>query len=321
MLMTRAVALRISLTIVWIAGTGAVFSQPYPNKPIRIITGGVGGGVDIAARQITQLLLTALGQPVIVDNRSSGSIPGQIVSKAPPDGYTLLATASTFWIMPLLEITPYDPIDDFSPITLMTSSPALLVVHPSVPANSVKELITLAKAKPGVLNYASSQPGSSNHLAAELFKAMAGVNIMGITYKSVALGINDVLGGHVQMMFPSTSLGTPHLRAGRVRGLGVTSLQPSALVPGLPAVAASGLPGFESVSFTGVFAPAKTPTTIITKLNQEIVRVLNRPDVKEKFLGIGAESVGSSPAEFTAKMKFEMTRLGKVIKDSGIKAE
>ena len=320
MLTTRTVAFGYFLAFALVLGAGVAFSQTYPNKSIRIVTAEIGGSGDIATRTIAQEISGPLGQPVIVDNRGSGFITGEIVASAAPDGYTLLFASSALWVTPLLRKTPYDPIKDFAPIALLVTAPNLLVVHPSLPAKSVKELIDLAKAKPGVLNYASSLPGTTNHLAAELFKSMAGVNIVGINYKGGGPGMNDLLGGHVQMMFVSTGLGTPHLKSGKLRALGVTSLQPSALAPGLPTVA-SGLPGFEVASVVGSFAPAKTPAMIINRLNQEIVRALNRSEVKEKYLSIGVETVGSSPAELTAKMKSEVTRLGKVIRDAGIKAE
>ena len=300
----------------------AVSGQNYPNKPVRIVTGGVGSGSDFVSRLIAQGLSGSLGQQVIVDNRPSGVIPGDTVAKAPPDGYTLLVSGSVLWIGPLLRDTnPYDPVKDFTAVTLAASSPNILVVHPSLPVKTVRELIALAKAKPGALNYSSAGTGASTHLAAELFKAMASVDIVRVPYKSSAAEMADLIGGHVQLTFGSTGAVTPHIRSGRLRAVAVTSPRPSVLASDLPTVAASGLPGYESVNIVGMFAPAGTPQAIINRLNQETVRVLNQADVKKKVLNSGVETVGSLPEECAAAMKSEMVRLGKVIKDAGIRAE
>ena len=303
-------------------GAGSVCAQGYPHKPIRIITTEVGGGSDIAARLIAQGMTGPLGQPVIVENRGGGAtISGEIVAKASPDGYTLFVAAGTLWIGPLLRKTPYDPVKDFAPITLVVSTPNLLIGHPSL-ANSVKELIALAKAKPGQLNYGSGATGASSHLAAELFKSMAGVNIVRIPYKGSGLAVNAVIANEVQMMFPNASIAIPHVKSGRLKALGVTSAEPSAVLPGVPTISASGLPGYESVLHTGLFAPAKTPAAIITRLNRDIVRYLGTPEAKELFLRTGgSEVVANKPEQFAAKIKSEMVRLGKLIKDVGIRAE
>jgi tripartite-type tricarboxylate transporter receptor subunit TctC len=305
-----------------VAQTSATSAQTYPNKPIRIVTPEIGGSQDVAARILSQGLAGPLGHPVIVDNRASGVIPGEIVAKARPDGYTLLLYAGTFWLQPFVrKNVPYDPVKDFSPITLVVVSPTVLVVHPALPAHSVKELIALAKAKPGELNYAMGSVGSANHLAAELFKAMSGVNMMGIGYKGNGPAVTGLISGQVQLMFATASSIVPHVKSGRLRALAVASAQPSALVPDLPTVAASGLPGYESTSTTGFFAPAKTPAAIIDRLNRESVRFLRTEEAKERFLRIGAEPVGSSPEELAAKVKSEMARMGKVIRDAGIRPE
>jgi len=248
-------------------------------------------------------------------------ITGDLVSHAAPDGYTLLVQGSAVWVASLFRKTPYDPVKDFLPITQLVTAPQILCVNSSVPAKSVRELIDLAKAKPGALNYASGLPGTLNHLAAELLKSMAGVNIVGITYKGGAPALNSLLGGETQIMFVAMSSAAPHLKSGRLRALGATTLQPSALAPGIPTLAASGLPGYESASVVGFLAPAKTPAPIINRLNQEAVRVLNTAEVKEKFLSIGIETVGNSPAQFGTSIKSEMARLGKVIKEAGLRAE
>ncbi|MBI4189464.1 MAG: tripartite tricarboxylate transporter substrate binding protein [Betaproteobacteria bacterium] len=302
-----------------VLGAGVVSGQEFPNKPIRMVTSPPGGGADFASRLIAQGLSGPLGQQVIVDNRG-GIIPMEIVSKAPPDGYTLLLSAS-LWLTPLLQNTPYDPVRDFSPITLVGNSPNVLVVHPSLPVKSVKELIALAKARPGELNYASGATGASTHLAAESFKSMAGVDIARIPYKGNGPALNALIGGQVQLMFATAGSVTPHLKSGRLKGLAVTSARPSALAPGLPAVTTSGLAGYESAAPYGIFAPAGTPATLINRLNQEIVRVLKQADVKDRFFNSGIEIVGSSPEGLAATVKSEMARSGKVIKDAGIRAE
>lgn len=299
---------------------GAAAGQNYPNKPVRMVTHGVGGGADFVARLIAPALTDSLGRQVVVDNRPHGVIPGEITSKAPPDGYTLLLASSPLWIAALLQNTPYDPLRDFSPITFAATSPHVLVVSSSVAVKSVKELIALARARPGALNYSSGSTGSSTHLAAELFKALAGVNIVRIPYKTGTAQITDVISGEVQLSFGIAGSVAGHVKSGRLRALAVTSPQPSALFPDLPTVAAT-LPGFESGSLYGMFAPAKTPAAVINRLNRETVRVLNRADVKEKFLNVGAEVVGSSPQEFAATIRSEMARMGKVIRDAGIRVE
>ena len=304
-----------------VLGAGMVWGQDFPNRPIRIVAPEVGGSGDFAARLVAQGLTAGLGQQVIVDNRGGSYIPQLIVAKAAPDGYTLHVNATGFWIGPLLRKAPYDPIKDFAPISVMTSSSNVLVVHPSLPAKSVRELIALAKAKPGELNYATGLSGSSSHLAGELFKHMAGVNFVRVPYKGNGPAVIGLIGGEAQLMFPSSTAVRPHLKSGKLRALAVTSAEPSALVPGLPTVAAAGLPGYESVGRTVILAPAKTPAPIIKRLNQEVVRVLKQPDVKEKFFNTGVETVGSSPEQLAAMAKSEMTRIGKMIKDVGIKAD
>lgn len=319
MILLRYIALLVAGSQI-IPGAGIVRGEIYPNKPIRIVTSETGGGNDIPTRLIAQGISVPLGQNVIVENRPS-SVTGELVSRAVADGYTLLVHGSNFWLGPLLQKTPYDPVRNFSPITLAASTPNVLVVHPSLPVKLVKDLITLAGAKPGLLNYASGSTGSSNHLAAELFKAMAGVNIVRIPYNGTGRALNGLMGGEVQLMFPNAGGATPHLKSGRLRALAVTSATPSVLGPGLPTVAASGLPGYESVNTLGIYAPVRTPAAIITRLNQEIVRFLKTPEAKEQLLNSGVEVVGSSPEQLGATMKSEILRIGKVIKDAGIKAD
>ncbi len=310
----------LAAVIVTTVGTSLGAGQNYPNKPIRMLTPGTGGGADFIARLLAPGLTDSLGFPVIVDNRTNGIIPGEIVSRATPDGYTVLLNSSPLWTGPLLQKTPYDPVTDFAPISFVANSPHVLVVTPSLPVTTVKELIALAKAKPGELNYAAASTGSSTHLAAELFKALSHVDIVRIPYNTGAQQVADVIGGRVQLTFGITGAVTPHIKAGRLRALAVTSAHPSVLFPDLPTVATM-VPGFESGSVYGLFAPAKTPVAIVNRLNRETVRVLTNPDIKAKFFNAGVEVVGSTPGELATKIKTEMTQLRKVIKDAGIRTE
>jgi len=294
----------------------------WPTKPIRLLSPGQGGGSDIAARLIAQGLTARLGQQVIVDNRVGGVIIAGITTRAQPDGYTLLLSAGTLWVLPLMQEKPaYDPIKDFTRITLVGSSPMVLVVHPSVPAKSVQELITLAKAKPGELNFATGPVGATPHLAAELFKSMAGIDIVHIAYKSVGLAVTDLIGGRVQLMFPNAGAAMPHIQAGRLKGLASGSARPSALAPGLPTLAESGLPGYEAVATYGMFAPAKTPAALVKRLNEETVRVLGTAEVKERLLSTNIEAIGSSPDGLLDQMNSDRARLGKVIKAAHIRVD
>ena len=304
-----------------VPGVNAAYAQNFPHKPIRVLTSSAGSGNDAVARLIAQGISGPLGQQVIVENRPSGVIPIEIVAKAQPDGYTLLSYGGTVWLAPLLQKVPYDPVTDFSPITIVEKAPLVLVIHPSVAANSVKELIALVKAKPGALNYASTATGSSTHLTAELFNAMAGVSTTRVNYKGGSVAAGDLISGQVQMMFVSPPPVMPHVKAGKLKGLAVTGMEPSMLAPGLPTMAASGLPGFESVTMTGVFAPAKTPKAVITRLNQEIVRLVKTPEAKEKFFSAGSEVAGSSPEELATAIKSDMVKWGKLIKAAGIRIE
>jgi tripartite-type tricarboxylate transporter receptor subunit TctC len=300
---------------------GAAAAQNYPVKPIRIVTSGVGGGNDAISRIIAAGITGPLGQPIVIENRG-GIIPGEMLSKAPPDGYLLMLQGASVWLAPFLQPNvSFDPLRDFAPITLADKSPNTIVVHPSVPVKNVKELIALAKSKVGALNYSSGNSGSPNHLAGELFKSMAGVNIVRIPYKSGAQETTDLIAGQVHMAFSPTGSVMAHVKSGKLRLLAVASDGPSALAPGVPTVASSGLPGYQMGSIHAVFAPAGTPPAIINRLNQEMVRYLRLPEVKDKLLAMAVESVGSTPEELGATIKSEMSRLGKLIKDVGIKAD
>ena len=301
---------------------GYADAQDYPAKNMRIVATAPGGLADVSARIIAQGLTVNHGRTVIVENRGGATFAIEMVAKASPDGYTLLLYGSSIWLLPFMrDNLPYDPLIDLTPITLTTRSPNVVLVPPTVQANSVADLIALAKARPGALNYGSGLSGSTPHLAAELFKAMAGVDIVRVPYKGAAPALNGLLGGEVQVMFAAVPAALPHVKAGRVRALAVTSMQPSSLFPGLPSVAASGVPGYESVAIFGVFAPGKTPVTVVRRLNQEIVPVLVAQEVKQKFMASGAEVIASTPAELLATVKSEMARMGKVIKAAGIRDE
>jgi tripartite-type tricarboxylate transporter receptor subunit TctC len=309
-----------------VGGAQAQSAGAWPSKPIRmIVPSAPGSGPDIMARAIGQKLTEALGQAIVIDDKpgAGGIIGSEAAAKAPPDGYTLImSNAGAHTVNPgLYAKLPYDPVKDFAPVTLIGSSPMVLVTHPSVAATSMKELIALAKAKPGELNFASGPSGAIPHLAGELFKAMAGINIVHIGYKGVGLAVTDVIGGRIQMMFPNASAALPQVKVGRLRAHAVSSANPSALAPGLPTVAESGLPGYECVAMYAVFLPAKTPAALVTRLNKEIVQVLNKPEIRERFLAASTEIVASTPQGLADTMKSEMTRMGKLIRDAGIRDE
>jgi len=299
-------------------------AQGFPNRFVRLIVPfPPGGGGDALARPLAQRLSEVWGQQVIVENRggANGVIAGELVARAPPDGHTLLLFSSSFWTLPLMQKVPYDPVRDFAPITLALSSPNILVVHPSLPVKSVRDLIALARARPGELNYGMGSAGSAGHIGAELFRTMAGIDIVRITYKGSGATMSAVMSGEVQLFFAGAGSAAPHLRSGKLKALAVTSAQPSVLVPGLPTIAAAGLPGYECAVQTGMFAPARTAEAIITRLNQEIVRVLGSPDVRKQFAVTGVETVASTPAEFAGKIESDMEKLGKLIRDTGIRSQ
>ncbi len=309
---------------VLVMGASVACAQNFPSKPMRIYTAEAGGGADVVARLIAQGLTASLGHPVIVENQgaASGIVAAQTVAKASADGYTLLFFGSGIWLLPFLrDNVPYDPVRDFSAVTLADRSPTVLVVTPTLPAKSVAELIALAKAKPGDLNYASGSTGAAPHLAAELFNSLAGVKIVRVNYKGTGPALNDLIAGQVQLMFTTTGTGLAQVKSGRLRALAVTSLEPSVLAPGLPTMAASGVPGYEAESTHGLLAPANTPAAILDLLNRETVRVLNRADVREKLLNAGVEALGSTSAAFAASIRADMSKWGKLIKDVGIRAE
>ena len=303
----------------WVSGQTAAGSA-YPNKTIRIVTSEPGGVSDIASCLIAQGISPKIGQPVIVENRPA-IVSIELVSKATPDGYTLLHYGSTIWLLQYMrDHVPWD-LKDFAPVTWTTTTPNLVVVNPSLGVNSIKELIGLANAKPGQLNCAMGSRASSSHLAAELFINMTGIKVAAIAYKGNVPGLTALMSGEVQLIFPTASSGGPYVKAGKLKALAVTSAQPSVLFPGVPTVAASGVPGFESISVVGMLAPAKTPATVIRRLNHEVVEYFRQADVKQKLLNTGSEVVASSPEEFAAVIRSEMARMGKVIRSAGIRAD
>jgi tripartite-type tricarboxylate transporter receptor subunit TctC len=308
------------LPLVFLASEAAAATrEAYPTRPIRVVTAPAGAGNDFMARVISLGLSSSMGQQLVVDNRPAGII-GELVAKAPPDGYTLLAVGSVLWLTPFLQdVVGYDPLKDFAPVSITARSVNILVVHPSVSATSVKELVAIARSKPGQLNCATGATGSSNHLAAELFRSLGGVDIMRIPYKGSGPALNDLLAGQLHIMFPTTAAGLPYVKSGRLRALAVTSLQPSALAPGLPTVAES-IPGYESIVMYALLAPAKTPPAIVDRLQSELAQYLKTPAAAEKLMAVGVEPVASSPRDLAAAMASEMDRLGKLIKEARLRS-
>jgi tripartite-type tricarboxylate transporter receptor subunit TctC len=301
-------------------------AQAWPSKPIKwIVPFAPGGTTDILARTVAEKLQTVLGQPVVVENKpgAGGAVGAEFTAKAAPDGYTIMGgTISTHAInASLYAKLPYDPVKDFAPITLIARVPNMLVVYPGVPAKDVKELIALLKANPGKYSFASSGNGTSQHLSGELFKSMAGVDMQHIPYKGSPPALQDVVGGQVTMTFDNITTAWPLAKAGKLRALAVTTARRSSIAPDVPTLAESGLPGFEVGSWQGVFAPAGTPPEIVKRLNTEIVRILNLPDVREKLGNLGAEIVADSPEEFAALVKAEVVKWADVVKKSGAKVD
>jgi tripartite-type tricarboxylate transporter receptor subunit TctC len=276
------------------------------------------------SRLIGQKLTEAWGQQIVVDNRpgAGGNVGTEIAAHAAPDGYTVVLVPATFTTYPSLTKKPaYDPLKDFTPITLVSSSPTILVVNPSLPVKNVQELIALARAKPGQLNYASSGIGASAHMAAELFKSMTKTNIVHVPYKGQPQAILDLISGRVQIMFPNIPVALPHIKAGKLRALAVSTAKRSALFPELPTIAESGLPGFEVLQWSGLMAPAGTPKAIAGKYQRDIAKTLSLPDVRQKLASQGFEAVGNTPAEFSTYIRAEISKWAKVIREAGIRAD
>jgi tripartite-type tricarboxylate transporter receptor subunit TctC len=305
----------------------AAFSQDaskYPSRPIRVIVPfAPGGGLDITTRLIAQKLTEKWGQNIVVDTRpGAATIVGtEIASKAAPDGYTLLMITTTFAINPgLRSKLPYDPLKDFTPVTQLNSQPNVIVVAPSFAGKSVKDLIALAKAKPGELTFATPGAGSAPHLSAEMFQRAAGISMIHVPYKGIPPAVTDVLGGRVTMLFTTTLSAAPHIKAGKLRAVAITSAKRQSSMPDVPTVGET-LPGYHAEAFQGMVAPAGVPQAIVNKLSAEVARIVRLPEVTQRFQLDGAEAVGSTPREFAAFLKAEMQKWSKVIRDAGIKPE
>ena len=301
---------------------GAAHAQSFPTKPVRLIVPfAAGGSTDIIARVVATKLNEMWGSPVLVDNRAGGStvIGTDIVAKAAPDGHTLLVTPAPFTIVPsLIPKLPYDPARDFEPITLINTTPLVVVVHPGVPAKSIKELIALARARPGALNYGSSGSGGSNHLAGELFNAMAGVKMVHVPYKGNAPALTDLVGGHVDVVFNGLTSALPFIKSGRLRALGMTSLNRSATLPQVPTLDEAGLKGFQAVAWNGLTAPARTPKDVVAKVNADVLKVIRSPELVEKLRAEGSDPVGNTPEQYARFLREEIAKWSKVIKAANI---
>jgi tripartite-type tricarboxylate transporter receptor subunit TctC len=323
----RGSIVRFFAAIGFVFGSSGVWAQDYPTKPVRLlIPAAPGGGADILGRLVGNKLSENLGQPVVMDYRpgAGGILATEMAAKATPDGYTLLmAYIGTFGVNPsLYPKLPYDPVKDFAPVAFLSATPSMLVVHPSVPARSVPELIALAKAKPGTLNYASGGSATAPHLAGELFKTMAGVDMVHIPYKGSGPAVADLLSGQVSLMFNTMVQTIPHVQAGNLRALAVTGSKRSAVASDLPTVSEAGLAGYEVVGWFGLVAPAATPKEIVAKLAAETQKVLNSPDVKARLNELGSEPTTiATPEQFGAFIEAEIAKWAKVVAASGMKAE
>ena len=308
-----------------VSAASAQTNTTFPARPVRwIVPFTPGGAADISSRVIGQKLAEAWGQQIVIDNRpgAAGNLGIELVARANPDGYTVVLVPATFTTHTHLTAKPlYDPLRDFAAITLVSFSPLVLVVHPSVPAKNVQELIAFAKSKPKLLNYASSGTGASAHMAAELFKTATKTDIVHVPYKAQPPALLDVMSGRVHMMFPNLPSAISHIKSGKLRALAVTSERRSTLFPELPTFPESGLPGFEVTQWGGLVAPARTPPAITAKFQQAVSAALKLPDVKTSLENQGFEAVGNTPAEFTTFLRNETAKWGRVIKEAGIQAD
>jgi tripartite-type tricarboxylate transporter receptor subunit TctC len=316
----RRAALALSLLLF----AGLAGAQ-YPNRAIKLVVPfPPAGATDVVGRIVAAKLGERLGQPVVVDNKpgAGGSIGSDLVAKSPADGYTILiATSSTHSIGPVLQKLPYDPIKDFAPITHVANVPNVLVVSPTLAVSSVQELVALAKAKPGQLNFASSGVGTIVHLNAELFKLISGTDIVHVPYKGTALSIPDVASGNIAMLFDSLASVMPHIKSGKVKPLAVNAQKRQALLPEVPTLTEAGMPQFDRYTWFGMFAPAGTPPEIVSRLHREVVAALQAPDLLERFANVGAEPVGSTPAEFVERIRSDAARWSEVIRKAGVKVQ
>lgn len=317
-------ASRLAFATAALLALGAAQAQ-YPAKPVRmVVTYPPGGGADTMARLVGPKLTETLGQAVVVENRpgATGTIAADVVAKAAPDGYTLMLDASSYAVNPsLYPKLAYDPLKAFAPVALLVVFPNMLVVHPGFQASSVKDLIALAKQKPGTVSYASSGNGSAQHLAAELFRLQAGLDMVHVPYKGGGPALIDVMGGQVPVFFANMASGLPHVKSGKLKALASTGARRSPNMPELPTIAESGLPGYEVYEWNAVFAPAGTPEAIVTRLHADIAKALRAPDVRERIVALGGEIRGSSPKESDAWIRAQMTKWSKVVKDAGVKLD
>ncbi len=302
-----------------------IYSQPYPSKPIRlVVTYPAGGGADTMARLISPRLGEALGQPVVVENRggASGTIAADLVAKSAPDGHTLMLDATAFAVNPsLYPKLPYDPDKAFAPVTLLALFPNVVLVHPANPVSSIRELVAKIKAEPGKIAFASSGNGSAQHLAAELFRQRAGLDMVHVPYKGGGPALIDVMGGQVPLYFGNMASALPHVKNGKLKALAITGSKRSAAAPDLPTVAESGMPGYQVYEWNAIFAPAGTPPAIVNRLQAEIAKVVKIPEVRDRMLALGGEIVASSPADLGAWVHEQSASWAKVVRASNIKAE
>lgn len=311
----------VALAVLASVPAADTMAQNYPARPIRFV---IGPAPDVLARMVGQKLADAWGQQIVVDQRpgAGGILAAEIVAKATPDGYTwLLSTGAYTTLVGLYPALPFDFVRDFAPVSLLATIPFLLVAHPSLPAKSVEELIRLARAQPGRIHYASSGTGTTAHLAGEMFRNMAKIHIVHVPYRGVPAGLVGVISGETQLMFAIMQAGLPHVRAGRLRALGVSAAQRSSSAPEVPTISEAGVPGFEFVSWNGVHVPAATPKALVTKIHAELIRVLRLPEVRERMTGLGMEVAGSTPEELAALVRSDIAKWSQVIKESGIRVE
>jgi len=326
-LLFRSVAARIFATacITSAFNAEAADEAVYPTRPVRLIVPfAPAGSADALARTLQPSLSEALGQPVVIDNRpgASSTIGTEMAARAAPDGYTLVMITTTHTVNPsLLAKLPYDSVKDFSPVSLVVSQPNILVVHPSVPVKSVKELVALAKAKPNSLNFASGGNGSSPHLSGELFKLVAAIEITHIPYKGSGPGVTDLLGGHVQMMFAGPLALEQHIKSGRLRALAVADRRRSTVVPDIPTMTEAGFPGVETGTWYGILAPARTPPAIVTSLQRTIARTVQMPDLKSRIVNQGVDIVASSPDDFHKFIIAEIAKWSRVVQKAGVRVD
>jgi tripartite-type tricarboxylate transporter receptor subunit TctC len=317
-----AAAIVASTTLAGLIITQSAIAQNYPNRPIRLVVPfPPGGGTDIMARVMAQKLSEAFGQSVVVDNRGGGggTIGAEIAAKSTADGYTMTMVSGSYAVNAGLYKLPYDPLNGIDTVSLVGTSPFIVALHPSVPAKSVKELIGLAKAKPGSLNYASTGTGGITHMATELFRLMANVNIVHVPYKGTGPALNDVIGGQVQMIFGAILATLPHTKSGRLKGIAVSGSKRSNAAPEMPTVAESGLPGYEVTLWYGVWGPKGLPKVVLTRWNAELVRILQSEVMKARLAAEGLDAVGNTPEQFRAYLKQEIAKWAKVIKDANVK--